>query len=522
MRPAGRRVLFGVVALVTALKLALVLVGPDYDGDAYAHAMAGRRMLLTPGDAAIHWVWLPLLHALHAAATLAGGGLQTIRIANALLSSATPLIFAAYLAKTRAHPVVQGASVEGASVEGASVEGASAEGASAESVVPWLAGALLALDPLCLWLGVTGQTEPIFQLLVLGVCVAAERRAFVTAGLLFAAAALTRYEAWPLVAVGLWIANRDGLSGSGARGRDNPSLGGRAARGFSWERLLSQAIWLLPAFAIAAWIDWHARATGERLQFLRYNRDFVQGYLGGVGYPWGREPIYPLMAVFYLTVVPVWNMLGPAYLLGIGGVRRAIRESPRVFVVTSAALIAIVTGGLLRKTHLGLPRHAVVFAPFFCLLAALGTEAIADRIALRSKRFSGISLRRGLAFSVIALVLVSRTAPGAVSLYRATKGAYPEQAEAARALVANASPREAIFCEDGKIEVLSALAPDRFIRWQIPDVAPAHVASLAAERGSALVITTPARATHLPGGQPLWTNGHLTLWRYTPVSSDVR
>ncbi|MFO0589805.1 MAG: hypothetical protein U0441_19855 [Polyangiaceae bacterium] len=492
-RRADWLALFGAVGLVAALKVAVVLLGPDYDGDAYAHAMAGRRMLLTPGDAAIHWVWLPLLHALHAAATFAGGGLQTIRLGNALISSVTPLLLAAYLAKTSGRVVQEGASPE-----------------AAESVVPWLAGALLALDPLCLWLGVTGQTEPLFQLLVLGVCVAAEQRAFVTGGLLFAAAALTRYEAWPLVAVGVWVANRDWLSRGDALPRG--ALSSRRER----IRLRSQAIWLLPAAAIAAWIVWHARATGEWLQFLRYNRDFVQGYLGGVGYPWGREPIYPLMAVFYLTVVPVWNMLGPAYLLGIAGIRRAIRESPRVFVVTSVALIAIVTGGLLRKTHLGLPRHAVVFAPFFCLVAALGTEALADRIARRYKRFAANSLRPRLAIALIAFVALSRTLPGAVSLIRATRGAFAEQAEAARALVANASPREAIFCEDGKIEVLSALAPDRFIRWQIPDVAPEHVASLAAEKGSALVITTPDRAAHLRGGQPLWTNGHLTLWRYLP------
>lgn len=267
---AGLAVLVAVVLLVTAAKLAIVLSGPDYDGDAYAHAMAGRRMLLTPGDVAIHWVWLPLLHVLHAAATAAGGGLTTIRVLNTLLSSASAFLLAWSLRDHARRAPESGAGESGEAESGAGESGAGESGAApsagapvSPSIVPWLAGALLALDPLSLWLGVTGQTEPLFQLLVLGVCVLCERRAFVAAGALFAAAALTRYEAWPLLAAGLWLA-----------ARDRPL------------RLRTQALWLLPAAAVSGWCLFHFRATGEPLQFLRLNSEFVDGYLRGVGYPW--------------------------------------------------------------------------------------------------------------------------------------------------------------------------------------------------------------------------------------------
>lgn len=469
--------LFAAVLLVTAAKLAIIFTGPDYDGDAYAHAMAGRRMLLTPGDVTLHWVWLPLIHVLYAAATLAGDGLRAMRVFNALVSSASALLFAWFLRdRARRAPAT------------------SAESSLAPSFVPWLAGALLAADPLDIWLGVTGQTEPLFQLLILGLCVAYERRAFVTGGLLLAAAALTRYEAWPLLAVGVWIA-----------ARDRPL------------RARAQALWLLPAIAVAGWCLFHYRATGEPLQFLRYNRDFVEGYLRGVGYPWGREPSLPLMAIFYITAVPVWNMLGPIHLLGFVGLPRAARELPRVFFVVSAALLVIVIAGFLRGTHLGLPRHAVAFSPLFCVLVAVGTEALATRAAERFPRFSDEKLRPFFAFAVLGLVLLTRTLPRTLVLWSVTRTIYAEQAAAAEALQKVAAPGEPIFCDDGKIEVLSALAPDRFHRWQIPDVAPEHIATLARRAGSALVVSTPARAAHLPGGHALWMGGPLTIYRYPAV-----
>ena len=197
-----RRAFFALLLVVTVVKLAIVFSGADYDGDAYAHAMAGRRMLLDPTDVTVHWVWLPLLHCLYSIATLAGSGLTALRVANALIGGASALVLVRIL---RDHLASAGASPPSISPSAA---GAPSSLAGPDSLVPWLAGALLALDPLGLWLGVTGQTEPLFQLLILLGCLACQHRSFVAAGALFAASALTRYEAWPLIPVLFWLALR--------------------------------------------------------------------------------------------------------------------------------------------------------------------------------------------------------------------------------------------------------------------------------------------------------------------------
>lgn len=502
-RRAGLLALGAVLVVITAVKLAVVFAGADYDGDAYAHAMAGRRMLVEPRDVSVHWVWLPLLHALYAVATAAGAGLRALRVLNVLASSAAPLLLAWLLAaygtrspQNEADPRLREA-----------------------STVPWLAAALLAADPLCLWVGVTGQTEPLFQLFLLAACLACARRAFVTGGALFAAAALTRYEAWPLLPLLFWMALRtEKFWGSGASpDATSPVPPTPLPRATVPPILRPHAVWMLPALAVAAWCALHFRATGEPLQFLRLNREFVHGYLAGVGYPWGRQPIVPLMAVFYVVVVPTWNMLGPVHALALSGLMRGFRELPRGFFLVSAALLAIVTMGFLRGTHLGLPRHAVAIAPLFCALVAVGSEALAGAAARRFPRALGRRAPAVFALGVLALVLTTRTLPKTIELWTVTRRAYVEQATAARALRELATPRETIFCDDGKIEVLSELSPERFVRWQIPDLAPSHIAHAARETGSALVLSTPARAAHLPGGRPLWSDGDLVLLRFDAV-----
>ncbi len=457
-------------------KLAIVLAGADHDGDSYAHAMAGRRLLLDPADISIHWVWLPLLHALYAAATAVGGGLSTLRFVNVLASSASPLLLAWFLRDhlRRAFPGDAAASQD-----------------AAASPIPWLAGALLAIDPLCVSLGVTGQTEPLFQLLVLGACVACERRAFAIAGILFGMAALTRYEAWGLVPVLLWIALKE------------PRLRPRA-----------MLVGALPALLISLWCLAHFALTREPLQFLRVNREFAQAYLASVGYFWGRAPNLALMAVFYVAIVPVSQMLGPAHALAFAGVPRGFRVLPRTLLLVGAALLAIVTWLLLRGTHLGLPRHAVAIAPLFCALTAVGTIALADRAARRLPTISAERSRQVGAFAVLALVLFTRTVPRTLELFGATQHAFSEQARAAAALRDIAAPGEPIFCDDDKIEVLSELGPARFTRSHIAEVAPLHVRDLAQRHGSALVVSPLARAAHLPGGRPLWSHGELLILRF--------
>lgn len=509
--PSPYVALAAVVVAVTIAKLAILRSGADYDGDAYAHAMAGRRLLLDPGDVTIHWVWLPFLHVLAALATASGSGIEALRVLNVLASGAAPFLLARLL--DRAPSDVYTSNVYTTEVY---TSPPGAQDLPRRARIACLAGALLALDPLCVWLGVTGQTEPLFQLLVLGALLAFEGRAFVIAGALFALAALTRYEMWPVVPAlfaGTLLVRGEGVAGGG---REPGVAGSQAAarwralprlrRPFSLRR---QAVWALPGAAIVAWCAFHFRATGEPLQFLRLNREFASGFLAGVGYPWGKEPIVPLMLVLYVTVIPVWNMLGAAWLLAPFGLRPALRELPRSFTVTSIALLAVVTWGLLRGTHLGLPRHAVALAPFYCALVAHGAWWLGERLAARRR-----APLVAAPLAVLALVVATRTAPKLVELGRVTARAFAEEAAAARALREAARPGEPIFCDDGKIEVLSQLDPRRFNRWQIVDVAPFHLAKAVADHGSALVVSTPARAAHLAGGEVVWRDGTRVVLRF--------
>src|SRR5262249_54046843 len=140
------------------------------------------------------------------------------------------------------------------------------------SLLPWLAGALLAAEPLSLWLGSTGQTESLFSLLVLAGTAAWERRRPAVAGALFAASALTRYEAWGLL----------------------PALFLLAPRRPGVRRHL---VYALPTLAIAGWLLLHERATGEPFQMFRLNQAFVRDHFARMGYLWGREPDLARMLV---------------------------------------------------------------------------------------------------------------------------------------------------------------------------------------------------------------------------------
>ena len=272
--------------------------------------------------------------------------------------------------------------------------------------------------------------------------------------------------------------------------------------------------WVLPAAAVAFWCVWHARATSEPLQFLRLNREFVSGYLGGVGYLWGQEPILPLMVVLYAVIVPCWNMLGAVHALAFVGIGRALRELPRELLAVGLALLAIVTIGLVRRSHLGLARHAVAIAPLFCALVAVGAAVLADRLGRSIVGLAGPRGREIVGLAVLGIVLGVRTVPEGVGLFRATARAFAAEAAAARALVRVARPGEPVFCDDGKIEVMSELSPERFVRWQIVDVAPFHVADLSRKKGSVLVVAAAGRAGHLAGGVIVWEGAGLAISRH--------
>jgi hypothetical protein len=161
-----------------------------------------------------------------------------------------------------------------------------------------------------------------------------------------------------------------------------------------------------------------------------------------------------------------------------------------------------------------------VLAPLYAALTAAGALRVGRWAAPELDRREGRRAEATVALTVLAIVLATCTVPGAVKLWGVTEVAFAEEAAAAAALREAALPGEPVFCEDGKIEVLSELAPERFTRLRIADVTPRHVTWLATRAGSVLVVAARDRALHLPGGRVVWSGGALAILRYDAAAGE--
>lgn len=483
-----------VVAATAVAKLSLLSAGPEFDPDAYAHAMAGRRMLENATDVRVHWVWLPLWHLVHGLAARFGSGTYTVRALNVALTSAAPLMLAAMLARWL-RPARQ------AQLSGQLL-----------NVVPWLAGVLLALAPTGVVLGSTSQMEPPVMVLLLGACWGWESLAHERAkgvgraalvGVLLAAAALIRYETWLLLPlfVLLWL---------------------RSGRG--WQRTPA---WLLPCAAVVGWCVLHRVQTGEWFQFLRFNAEFAGGYLQGVGYPWGGEPNALLMAVWYVVVVPFHehHLLTPLTLLGMYGF---VRRAPRTLVGVQLTVLAALTVGWIARQHLGLPRHALTLAPLYATGLALGTVTVARWVHTATGAWTARrTLRRWAGSAAIAVAIAValaavRTVPrylGTVAWHAIT---YRDSYDVARALRDLSRSDDQVFCDYSTVEVLSNLDPARFTRWHMRDVEVFHLARATRAGGRSLVVSDRVSTRHLRRvTRTLYAAGELVILVFEPATEAV-
>jgi hypothetical protein len=350
----------------------------------------------------------------------------------------------------------------------------------------WLAGAILALSPTLLVHGASSQLEPPVLVLTLAACLAWERAEkwpmSVAGGVALAAAALIRYEAWAaaLALSLLWLRVRQ-----------------------PWHRAL---VWIMPALAIALWCVHHRLASGEWLQFLRYNREFAGGYLAGVGYPWGSQPNAALALAWYVTVVP-WieqAVLAPLSLLGAVWF---VRSAPRSLAVVELAMLAFLALGFALGQHLGLPRHGLVLAPLYACCLAAGIVRARDGLG------AGFAPRRVVG-SLAALGAV-RPLPGYLQGLERHTSAYRAELAAARALRREFRDDDSIFCDRGSIEVLSSLPPSRFTRWPLRDVDAFQLKSAARDCHRTLVLSDLESTAHLTSlTQELYSDGSLVLLSY--------
>ncbi len=470
---AGRgATLVAVAVLGLALwRLAFVLGGVDPDSDAYGHHAIARQILVAPRDLTVHWVWLPFWHYFQAGAIAIGATMQTIRLLNVVLGAAIPLTLYALLRLHRrdVRPL---------------------------DPAPTIAALLTGLSPISMQMATTGQTEPLFALLVLVVALALARGSHAVAAIALSVAVLLRYEAWsipPALAVYLLLARVPFV-----RARLRPheqNITGLAA----WAPVLA------PAAAILVWAYIRRDVDGGWFVFLKATREFANGALGAKSsFQLGRKQVIEDLQ-YYAIHVP-WRVVGyPMLLVPLGIVRTFRRDGLRFFAIFGAALSFITLTWLMRSS-LGLDRHFVVLVPFYATMIANGIVTIGDLIDRFTQKPLRVSVHafgvsgalRAAAIAGLACAVIGNTWSILDVWMRdwrnASQGAWPDRREIANKL---RDLDGQIFCDEPTVELLSGVDRHRFDRRLLDDPRASSWIRDARTRGPVYVATWAVKLDRL-------------------------
>jgi hypothetical protein len=429
-----------------AWRLACVHAGPDPDGDAYGHFIIARQLLVTPLELRIHWVWLPLYHALLALPIALGATLDQIRQLNALAAVLPPLLLLWALARER--PTAS----------------AAAQTADARRRLPPVAiaaAALAAATPLLVQLGTTGQMEVAFStLLMLAIALLVHER-HAAAAVALSALVLMRYEGWAVAAsvaaVLLW-------------------------RRLLQRRSLTRAEWacvLAPGACVLGWAALRRLGGEPWFGFILDNQAFAEQALDGAG----RRGSLPLALARYTALVP-WRTFGLAALCGLLGLGPTLRRQGVWLVAPGLAILAFLTASSLTRSQLGLDRHFTSVVPLAATWIAHGLARIASQLTSLTRPLLGGALARGAAALALAPFLLSaaqRLSDGLHVWLDITRDGMRDQRAIASSL-RGAPPDARILCADASIEVLSELAPERFEHVSVARQLQARIAQLAPDR----------------------------------------
>lgn len=417
-----------VLVAAIAWRVSCVAVGPDPDTDAYGHYVIARSMWDAPLNFDIHWVWLPFYHALLAVPVRLGATLDHVRTANAVLA-ALPALLTCWAA---------------------SPPRGEARAPSRERALPFVAALLVALDPLGMQLGTTGQMEIVFSTLLVLVVGLLTRERFAAAAAVLGVLVLTRYEGWAVAAVvGAVLVYRRMFRAA------------RLGRG-------ELACLLVPALCVLGWAALRRSGGGSWFGFLFDNQAFAERVLESSPASHGA-----FGALGRYTVSVPYRVFGVAVLLAPLGVRRTWQRHGVWLVAPGLALVGFLTLTSLSRSQLGLDRHFLSVVPFAAVWiahgAAWGGEALADWLARRSPG----AARPGIA-TVMRAVVGGAVLVGAASGLAASLGPWKEATRAAlaepRALASSlrtSAPSALIFCTEASIEVLSGLDRRRFVRAHV-------------------------------------------------------
>lgn len=428
-------------------RAAFVVAGVDPDSDAYGHHAIARQILADPRDLTVHWVWLPFFHYAQAAAIALGGTLQSVRLFNVVLAAATPLLLYALMRRHRTTDPVHG------------LDGA-----------PTIAALLAAVSPIAMQMGTTGQTEPLFVVLVASTLLALSHARHGLAALALTVAVLLRYEAWavpPAIAAFLVLARIPWV-----RARLSPTE--RA----SLEGASTARAWLpviAPIVAILAWAAIRRGVDGGWFRFLHQTREFATGALGArSSFQLGPAQVLEDLGKYAIQVP--WRVVGYPIVLVPFGVFRTLRREGLRFCLVFLSLLAFVTLTWMLRSSLGLDRHFVVIVPFYAAMIANGIVAIAEAIDHAFRRPTGASVHAfaasGAARAAVIFGLAVAVLGDGFSILRvwmrdwenASLGAWPDRREIA------AKIREldgVVFCDEPTVEILSGVDRRRFDRRQL-------------------------------------------------------
>jgi hypothetical protein len=326
--------------------------------DDYARTVIAEQLAHTPRLDPSATSWLPFPFWLEGAAMMAGGRtLEVARVVAVVLGAAS--VAAPYLAM-RAVGVRRWAAIAATAIAMA---------------LPWNA-----------WLGVATVPEGWFGAVVAAAAITMDledTRPW-AAGVLLAAA-LSRYEAWPvcalMVALSLWRAARPPPAG--------PDRAGVLERtGARRGRAIASA--LLAAAGPAAWMAWNAHAHGSALHFVARVTTFRHA-IGAADVPLSEKLLaYPRAL---LGETPEVAVLGGMGVVGFFA-HPALRERWRWAAAAALAILVFLIWGDARD---GAPTHhpARALAATWWILVGMGVDAVAalgQRVPARGPRVLALGL----------------------------------------------------------------------------------------------------------------------------------
>lgn len=314
--------------LAWGARLRAIRLLPEPDPDALAHLEIAKRLLAQPFRLNLHWVWLPGYHYYLYALFSLGTRPEAIRSLNASLAVVLSLLLFGY-----------------------------ARARSAQPAVPWLAALFCAVAPIVNLMGISAQQETLFSILVLACAWAIEARRLLTAGLLLAAAAMVRYEAWGAVSV---------ITALGAA-RYWPALEQRLPR-FARPPNGLLVVAAPPLIAIAGWLFVQRVASGKWFGTLHELYRFTKSQRAALSHgAW--------LDFFWFPLILPALLFGLALPLALIGVRRTWGAGFLIPAGIAAFLLLSYTS----KGSLGSGRYFDALTPFVCLCAAEGIVQLSKR-----------------------------------------------------------------------------------------------------------------------------------------------